>query len=97
MKNIRQGDVFLKKVSKLPTGLKKKDNILAYGEVTGHKHQVVGKAIVLTDGTTQYVDVQSEAELIHEEHQKHLLQKGAYKVILQREVNLLGEVKKVMD
>ena len=38
----RQGDIFFKKVSKIPTkGLKKKsDGILAYGEVTGHAHKI---------------------------------------------------------
>jgi hypothetical protein len=38
----RQGDIFFRSVSKLPKkGLKKKgDAILAYGEVTGHSHQV---------------------------------------------------------
>ena len=97
MNNIRQGDVFLKKIKELPKKLKKKDNILAYGEVTGHKHQVIGRAVVLTDGTTQYVEVQEEAELVHEEHQKHQLEKGVYKVILQRELDLVGEVRQVMD
>jgi hypothetical protein len=42
----RQGDVKIKMISALPEGEKKdaKDNsiaILAYGEVTGHKHQVI--------------------------------------------------------
>lgn len=38
----RQGDIFFQAVNKLPSkGLKKKtDNILAYGEVTGHSHQI---------------------------------------------------------
>lgn len=95
-KNIRQGDVFLLKVDRLPANIKRKDNILAYGETTGHKHQVVG-ASVLTDGNTQYVEVAAEAELVHDEHAPHKLSKGVYKVVLQRELDLLGEIRQVMD
>jgi hypothetical protein len=40
----RQGDVVFTKVSKIPTRANKKESqevVLAYGEVTGHKHAVV--------------------------------------------------------
>lgn len=37
----RQGDIFFKVVKELPKKLQKKtDAILAYGEVTGHSHQI---------------------------------------------------------
>ena len=39
----RQGDIFFKVVDKLPENAnlkKKQDAILAYGEVTGHSHQI---------------------------------------------------------
>ena len=95
-KNIRQGDVFLLKIDALPDGTKTKDNVLAFGEITGHKHQVIG-ATVLTDGSTQYVEVETEAELVHEEHAKHQLKKGVYRVIIQRELDLVGEFRRVID
>jgi hypothetical protein len=40
----RQGDVGILKIDKIPETAKeiKHDGILAYGEVTGHKHQLVG-------------------------------------------------------
>lgn len=40
----RQGDIGILKFDKLPEGVSevKHDGILAYGEVTGHKHQLVG-------------------------------------------------------
>jgi hypothetical protein len=41
MKQFRQGDIFFQEVSKLPKNLlKKKDPIIAHGEVTGHSHRV---------------------------------------------------------
>lgn len=102
-KNIRQGDVFLLRIGQLPKDLRQKDNILARGEVTGHKHQIIGAA-VLTDGSTQYVDVENEAELVHEEHAAHKLQKGVYRVIIQREINLtalvqhqVSQIRQVVD
>ena len=37
----RQGDIFFKVVKELPKNIQKKtDAILAYGEVTGHSHQI---------------------------------------------------------
>lgn len=46
--NLRQGDVLMFKlgdidISKFP---KAANNIVAYGEVTGHKHQIIGEATV---------------------------------------------------
>ena len=38
----RHGDLLLKKIDKLPEGAKKiKTNILAEGEFTGHKHELL--------------------------------------------------------
>ena len=45
MTQYRQGDVFLRRVTTIPAGLKKaadKKVILAYGEVTGHHHRFEG-------------------------------------------------------
>ena len=70
----RQGDIFFKSVSKIPTnGLKKKsDAILAYGEVTGHSHQITTS---ISD-CESYVDEQGdiyirsdkEMKVGHDEH-----------------------------
>ena len=97
-KAYRQGDVVLKPVSKLPSGLKLKDNILAYGESTGHKHQFRGdKVKTYTDGQKQYCVLEEEAILDHEEHHKQTLPKGVYEVEIQREVDLVGVARQVMD
>lgn len=49
-KTFRQGDVYIRKIDGLPDGLKpKKDSAVAYGEVTGHAHTVIGDAEVMED------------------------------------------------
>jgi hypothetical protein len=70
----RQGDIFFKKVSKIPTkGLKKKtDAILAHGEITGHCHKIT---TAISD-CESYVDEQGdiyvrsskEIAVSHDEH-----------------------------
>lgn len=95
----RQGEVGIEKIGKLPEGLTVKDNVLARGEVTGHSHEVVGQAVVMTDSTTQYVQVNgTEAVLQHEEHKPVTLPKGTYRVRIQREYDILNdEVRQVRD
>lgn len=70
----RQGDLFFRSVSKIPSkGLKKKtDAILAYGEMTGHSHSIT---TAISD-CESYVDengdifIRSENEIKvgHDEH-----------------------------
>jgi hypothetical protein len=97
VEGIRHGDVNLIKIKTLPSGLKQKDNILAYGEITGHRHVINGecKVMVDTDGN-QYVDCE-EATLSHEEHKQLQITKGFYRVVPAREIDLVGAVRQVMD
>lgn len=97
---VRQGDVLLVPTTKQPNAEAKRviDNgrvILAYGEVTGHAHQVIPAtenadpvpAMELfeePDGTRILV-VNRDAILRHEEHDKIALAPGGYEVIRQRE------------
>lgn len=51
---VRQGDILLARVHALPAAVteRARDNgrvVLAYGEVTGHLHQVIGKSVVHYD------------------------------------------------
>lgn len=66
-KKYRQGDVSLHEVTRLPDGLREvKDKILAYGEVTGHRHWLKGKSKVFEDSTgLKYVQVLQDTELVH--------------------------------
>lgn len=75
---IRQGDVLLVKVDKLPKGLKEKDKILAYGEATGHKHQFISKAVTvhIDANGNQFVNAIAPAQLVHEEHANVDIPKG---------------------
>ena len=98
----RQGEVLLTRIAKaaLPVNLKVKDNILAYGEVTGHHHRLDRNAQVLIEDGTQFVvvDAVEGSVLQHEEHKPITLPKGAFKVTIQREYDIVrDETRKVMD
>jgi hypothetical protein len=91
---MRQGDVLIKAVDRIPDGLKavpldKGRVILAYGEVTGHCHAVIGDveflAADLEDLEQRFLRVESEAQILHEEHNTITLPPGDYEVKRQRE------------
>jgi len=86
MKVYRHGDVVLFPCNDIPETVTKSNNlILAYGEVTGHKHQISrGLAELFEAGSVKYLKVIEEAALTHEEHQEIMLPKGNYKVTIQR-------------
>jgi hypothetical protein len=90
----RQGDVLIRPVAGIPDGLKKVPLdkgrvILAYGEVTGHAHAVVGDveflAADLEDLEQRFLRVEAEAQVVHEEHGTITLPPGNYEVSRQRE------------
>ena len=90
----RQGDVLLERVNDIPAGLTTvpRDDgrvILAYGEVTGHAHAVVGDveflAADLEDLEERFLRVEGEAAIVHEEHDTIALPSGNYRVVRQRE------------
>jgi len=91
----RQGDIFFKRVEKLPASkTKKSDGIIAYGEVTGHSHRVVDGEL-WESGKEMFVESHGEAVIKHEEHGvgagpdndiwDGALPKGIYEVVRQRE------------
>jgi hypothetical protein len=99
---IRQGDVLLKKIDKIPdkTKLEKKNNILAYGEVTGHHHRFESPDVVtMVDPktNTQYVTLGRDSLLEHEEHENLMIPKGIYEVVIQREFDMAQGVRQVVD
>ena len=66
--NYRQGDVLISKTKKIQ-GKKKKDLILAYGEVTGHRHELIcdkdGASLYEENGVL-YLHIEAkEATLYH--------------------------------
>ena len=90
----RQGDVLIRPVAKLPKGLKPVPLdagrvVLAYGEVTGHAHCVIGDveflAADLQEMEQRFLKVESEAQVVHDEHSAITLEPGVYEIVRQRE------------
>lgn len=95
---IRHGDVVLHKVEAV-IGTKKKmsECILAEGEVTGHYHRLKGNICECVTPEKRFIEVTGTATLSHEEHDTLEIPEGKYEVLIQREVDLLGQVRQVMD
>ena len=109
MKQARQGDVFVEKVRSVKGQPVKTDRvILAYGEVTGHCHEVVA-VDPCTDTETmpsaqlfeepdgaRYLLVERACQIVHQEHGTIPLAPGAYRVTRQREYTP-SEIRQVVD
>jgi len=98
MQLFRQGDVLIIP-SKLPdNAVVKKDTIVAYGEVSGHHHQFTSGATVYTAGAQMFAVIEQGAVLQHQEHAKiEFEEPGVYEILIQREYDYLGHIRKVMD
>lgn len=80
MRQIRQGDVLITKVDSIPADatpvpLDNHEVVLAYGEVTGHKHRIARfmdtgslPARLFDTEDMRFLDVKDECSLVHEEH-----------------------------
>lgn len=100
-KPIRQGDVLLLRTNAIPAHLKKtKTNTLALGEATGHHHTVMGDGVVgfadNEDSLPDFLSVQKEATLVHQEHDPITLPKGKYRKVIQVEYTPAG-IRNVAD
>jgi hypothetical protein len=93
MKLYRHGDLSFTPIKKLPDNLKVvKNPVLAYGETTGHKHQLLERTSdqfqVLEDNAgNKYLKINEPTDLVHEEHKKITIEKGLYFVRNEREYN----------
>lgn len=104
MKAIRQGDVLLFPVAKLPKGAVEVktdgDVILAFGEVTGHAHRIKRaekpSARVYDFGAERYIQVLEKTPLTHEEHSAIFLDAGIYRQAFQHEEKR-AEIQRVAD
>ena len=103
---IRQGDVFVEATTDTLDASKEipRDNgavVLAYGEVTGHSHQIRSPNVchLRAEGVSAYtvLRVTDEGALLeHEEHAPIALPPGTYRVSIQREYSE-QEVRNVSD
>jgi len=104
MKQLRQGDVLLQLVDKLPKGLKEISGpvILAHGEVTGHAHVITlpdterHKVKYWDGGAERYIQALERVTVTHEEHAPIVLEPGIYKQGFQVE-DFGEEVRDVAD
>ena len=86
MKQYRHGDLLIVAVDEIPIEADAKAGlVLAYGEVTGHKHQLDIGELFETKNGELYLKLNKFGHLTHEEHEKIDLPKGNYRVIRQRE------------
>lgn len=97
----RQGDVLIVATTKKPSQQAKRitdkgRTILAYGEVTGHAHEVIAATAIDRDPVpsqqlfeepdgSRLLVLRRDTELRHEEHRTIPLPAGTYEVIRQRE------------
>ena len=103
-KQVRQGDVLLQSVASVPKGAKLLQGpvILAYGEVTGHMHQIVldesqrEKVRYWDAGAERFLQVIETVALTHEEHGPITLAPGIYRQGFQVEERG-EEVRRVAD
>ena len=78
---IRQGDVLLVRVADAPEAKSDGAVVIAYGEVTGHKHQFMAESRASYLGNTTGLErygVPASAKLMHEEHTAPVVPAGLY-------------------
>jgi hypothetical protein len=101
-RQLRQGDVLLVPVERLPSGKKKarKNGILAYGEATGHSHSVAdllaAEVYEIENGMYLSVTAEDGVSIVHQEHGPILVPKGKYQIRIQREYSP-EEIRNVKD
>src|SRR2546430_13086226 len=93
LKLFRQGDVLLRQIAQIPKAAtpqqQKGPIVLALGEATGHKHQIIDELenvdVFVGEEGQLYLRVKAETALKHEEHGAIAIPPGNYERILQRE------------
>lgn len=97
---LRQGDVLIIPVARLPAGAVQRPAtglaVLAYGEVTGHAHTVAG-GVLHTEGDVTYLTVEELTEVRHQEHAAIPLAPGTYRITRQVEWTDAMEPRQVAD
>lgn len=96
----RHGDVLIERCKRIPKDAKRLPQcILAKGELTGHAHRVEesGTAELFEATGERFLKVTAPtATIIHQEHAPITLDRGVYRVWIQREY-APDEIRRVMD
>ena len=99
---VRQGDILIERIAKIPSNItprvtpenEKGRAILAYGEVTGHAHEIESPELAtlseIQDAMRALVPdyalkLSADTAVVHQEHGRIELPKGLYRVRRQRE------------
>ena len=87
MKMYRQGDVLIVESERdLRYAKVETDNVLVYGEMTGHAHRAEGENVtVLATSRGKVIDARKAFRVVHEEHETIEIPEGFYRVVRQRE------------
>ena len=102
----RHGDLNFRRPKETPKNIrKKKDNVLAFGEHTGHKHVIdrdtkeTELELYIGDNGEVYMSVANgTATLTHQEHNPITFEPGKYHMKFERSYDyFLEEVKRVVD
>lgn len=93
MKKLQQGDVLLSACHGIPrAAILRKDTVVAYGEVTNHKHEVVGDGVeVYEQDGTLYLHAPNGGRIQHEEHAAFDIPAGDYTIGIVREYDHFAE------
>jgi hypothetical protein len=98
---LQQGDVILKStIRKISGGKKLNHLILAEGEATGHRHEIVSgaAALIALQDTTILRVLSDYAKLKHAEHREIDIPKGKYEISIVREYDHFDEeARRVVD
>ena len=88
----RQGDVLLIKVEEREDLTNEVSSVLAEGEVTGHKHEILGGTVVSHQwySDRKFVRSSGDTVLAHPEHGHIKIGKGLWEVRIQREYDELS-------
>ena len=96
----RHGDITLHQREEKPAGeFEKKDKyIVAYGEATGHHHQLQSVVSLASFGISRWLEVFEPTELTHQEHHTLTILPGVYEILEERTFDYFeNSIKKVID
>lgn len=91
---IRQGDVLISQITKLPDNLEKLDHkIVAHGE-SGHFHRLEKGTIYETKTAERlmFIEIKEPTKIVHEEHKAIRIEPGFYEVKREREFDPFADV-----
>jgi hypothetical protein len=110
MNQIQHGDVLIRKIKKLPAGVRQGERapngslIIAEGEATGHHHVITAPKgatlwILPKDGIDQmYLEVTEPVTITHEEHKELPIPPGIYEIGRVREHDYFADMeRRVVD